>query len=107
MPKRRPAEPLLRHLSETRRPLHSLPAVAPLVLAHAALTEPIHSRTPTDAASLHDAAGTLPLLPESLEHPEAAKASGRERKMERKRSCENDMRLSSLWAGPCEWTVTG
>lgn len=37
MPKRRPAEPLLRHLADTRRPLHSLPAVAPLVLAHAAL----------------------------------------------------------------------
>ena len=37
MPKRRRAEPLLQHLAETRRPLHSLPAVAPLVVAHAAL----------------------------------------------------------------------
>lgn len=38
LPPRRSPSPLRDHLAETRRPLHSLPAIAPLVLAHAALT---------------------------------------------------------------------
>ena len=38
LPPRRSSDRFRDHLVDTRRPLHSLPAVAPLVLAHAVLT---------------------------------------------------------------------